>query len=201
MTDPTPRLTLNLQTSLFFDRQSVLNSHDRAVIDTLKETGALIRKTARQSIKYKPARKRRGTSNRKKRARKSNHASPGQPPFRHVRLGEFGIHKIQFYKDPNRSSVLAGPVTNRKRTKPATEVLEYGGTAAIRGQRARKSGAEKGKRPVRSVRVAARPYMNPALRTVTPKIGPIYKARINKRFRSNPPRPYLIRRVTTRIET
>ena len=74
---------------------------------------------------------------------------PGQPPSSHVGLLKDFIY---FVFDPAQRSVLVGPVRLNHTAGEAPAVLEYGGTAAITW----------GRHP-RVVRIAARPYMRPAL--------------------------------------
>jgi len=74
---------------------------------------------------------------------------PGEPPNSHVGLLK---NFIFFVFDPARRSVLVGPVRLNHTSGTAPAVLEYQGTTAITG----------GRNP-RLVRIAARPYMRPAL--------------------------------------
>jgi len=193
-----PKVTIRLDTSLFFDRAGVQRTHNSAVIDTLRAAGAAIRDSARKSIKYRPRRKPKAGV-RKRRRRMSTASSAGSPPFRHVTLGQFGIHKILFFKDPKSPSVIAGPITNRVRTKPPTEVLEYGGTMVVRGQRARRNGGSVGERPRKVARVSARPYMNPALGRVAPSIPKSYAEALRTRAAGQRWAPVRISKSTTRV--
>lgn len=131
---------------LFFDRPKVMRAVDRARRRVLSKAGAFIRQTARTSI-----RKRKGTS------------KPGSPPHSHVGL----LRKfILFGYDRQSESVIIGPVGFRKSTAP--RVLEQGGTTTVMRRR-------RGKRTERRVRVAARPYMNPALEKERPKLPEFWR--------------------------
>ncbi len=131
---------------LFFDRPKVKRAVDAARRKVLSKGGAFIRQTARTSI-----RKRKGTS------------KPGSPPYSHVGLLR---RFILFGYDRQSESVVIGPVGIKGSTAP--RVLEQGGkTTATRRRR--------GKRTERRVRVAARPYMNPALEKERPKLPELWR--------------------------
>jgi len=134
-------------TTLFFDRPKVRRAVDRAKRRALSRAGAFIRQRARTSI-----RKRKGAS------------QPGQPPRSH----EGSLRRlILFGFDRASDSVVVGPVRlNKPGEAPST--LEFGGRATVARRRTRKDG----KRVTQSkrVRIAARPYMGPALRKELPNI-------------------------------
>ncbi len=131
---------------MFFDRPKVKRAVDAARRRVLSKAGAFIRQTARTSI-----RKRKGTS------------KPGSPPYSHVGLLR---RFILFGYDRQSESVVIGPVGIKGSTAP--RVLEQGGTTTVtRGRR--------GKRTERRVRVAARPYMNPALEKERPKLPELWR--------------------------
>jgi hypothetical protein len=194
-----PKVTLRLDTSLFFDRPGIQRTHNSAVIDTLRAAGAAIRDSARKSIQYRPRRKPRNGAKRQRRRKQLKSSPAGSPPFRHVTLSQFGIHKIMFYKDPKAAAVIVGPITNRVRTKPPTEVLEFGGSMPIRGLSASKKGPNKGKRPARVARVGKRPYMNPALGRVAPSIPASYAEALATRASGQRWAPVRISKSTTRV--
>jgi len=134
-------------TRLFFDRPKVRRGVDRAKRRALSRAGAFIRQRARTSI-----RKRKGA------------APPGKPPRSH----EGSLRRlILFGFDRASDSVVVGPV---KLNKPgeAPSVLELGGRTTVTRRRTRKDG----KRVIESkrVRIAARPYMGPALKKELPNI-------------------------------
>ena len=132
--------------SLFFDRPKVRRAVDRGKRRALSRAGAFIRQRAKTSIR--------------KRKRSS---LPGQPPSSHTGL----LRKfILFGYDRRSDSVVVGPVGFRRRRAP--NVLEFGGRTRVETKR--RGGRKKRKRVVR---IAARPYMRPALekeRSSLPKV-------------------------------
>jgi hypothetical protein len=121
--------------AMFFDRPKVQRAVDRAKRRSLSRAGAFIRQRARTSI-----RKRKRTS------------QPGQPPTSHTGLLR---RFVLFGYDRRSDSVVVGPVGFRRSRAP--NVLEFGGRTTVAvGRRGR------GKKK-RTVRIAARPYMRPAL--------------------------------------
>ena len=92
---------------LFFDRQVVTNSADRAQRKVLSKFGAFVRQTARTSI-----RKRKSIS------------EPGQPPSSHTGLLK---RNIFFVFSPETRSVVIGPILLNKQSD-APRLLEHGDT-------------------------------------------------------------------------
>ena len=125
--------------SLFFDRPKIRKAVDHGKRRALSRAGAFIRQRARTSI-----RKRRRFSR------------PGEPPTSHTGLLR---RFILFGYDRQRDSVVVGPVGFRRSRAP--NVLEFGGRAVVETSRARKGSRRQRKK--RTVRIAARPYMRPAL--------------------------------------
>jgi hypothetical protein len=129
---------------LFFDRPKVQRAVDRAKRAVLARAGAFIRTTARHSI-----RKRKGS------------APPGQPPHSH----EGSLRRLIFFGyDRGTDSVVVGPVGFSRSNAP--NVLEFGGKTVVERRR-------RGKRERRSVRIAKRAFMGPALekeRSKLPKL-------------------------------
>jgi hypothetical protein len=129
---------------LFFDRLKVQRAVDRAKRAVLARAGAFIRTAARHSI-----RKRKGS------------APPGQPPHSH----EGSLRRLIFFGyDRGTDSVVVGPVGFNRSNAP--NVLEFGGKTVVERRR-------RGKRGRRSVRIAKRAYMGPALekeRSKLPKL-------------------------------
>ena len=123
--------------SLFFDRVTVRKAVDRGKRRALSRAGAFIRQRARTSI----------------RPRKRS-SRPGEPPSSHTGLLR---RLILFGYDRQRDSVVVGPVGFKRSRAP--NVLEFGGRTVVETGRARKGQ----KRKKRTVRIAARPYMRPAL--------------------------------------
>ena len=124
--------------SLFFDRPKVRKAVDHGKRRALSRAGAFIRQRARTSIR--------------KRKRSSR---PGEPPSSHTGLLR---RFILFGYDRQRDSVVVGPLGFKRSRAP--NVLEFGGRTVVESGRARRSGR---KRKKRTVRIAARPYMRPAL--------------------------------------
>lgn len=133
--------------SLFFDRKAVLDAVDKAKRAVLSKAGAFIRTVARTSI-----RKRTGS------------APPGSPPHSHVGLLR---NFILFGYDRDSDSVVVGPAKLNKPNE-APRVLEHGGvTTATRFAR--------GRLRRRRVRVAARPFMGPALEKERPRLPALWR--------------------------
>jgi len=132
--------------NLFVDREKVIRAVDKAKRAVLSKAGAFIRTVARTSI-----RKRKGS------------APPGSPPHSHVgMLRNF----ILFGYDRASDSVVVGPAKLNKPTE-APRVLEHGGvTTATRFAR--------GKLRKRRMRVAARPFMGPALEKERPRLPKLW---------------------------
>ena len=124
--------------SLFFDRPKVRKAVDRGKRRALSRAGAFIRQRARTSIR-----------------RRRRSSRPGEPPSSHTGLLR---RFILFGYDRQRDSVVVGPVGFRRSQAP--NVLEFGGRTIVESGRARRSGRARKKR---TVRIAARPYMRPAL--------------------------------------
>ena len=139
-------------TAMFFDRPKVTRTVDRAKRRVLSKAGAFIRTRARTSI-----RKRKRTSR------------PGDPPSSHAghlrRLILFGY-------DRQRESVVVGPVGFRRSIAP--NVLEVGGRTVVTRRRS-------GKTQKRTVRIAARPYMAPALEKERSNLPKVWRNSIRPR--------------------
>jgi len=132
---------------MFFDRSKVIRVADAANRKNLSKAGAFIRTTARHSI-----RSRKGAS------------PPGSPPSSHT-----GLLKrfIFFGYDAARKTVVIGPMRLNQKVGDAPAALEHGGTSVVvEGTRRR--------RRKRRVRVAARPYMRPALAKEAPKFPKLW---------------------------
>ena len=130
---------------LFFDSPKVVRAVDRTTRRVLSKFGALVRRTARSSIR--------------KRKRISE---PGSPPSSHSGL----LKKFIFFGyDPAKRSVVIGPerLTQRGRGE-APHLLEYGGTGSVQ---------RKGKR--RRAKVRARPFMGPAFEKEEPKLAAMWR--------------------------
>ncbi len=121
--------------AMFFDRPKVQRTVDRAKRRSLSRAGAFIRQRARTSIR-----------------RRKRTSRPGEPPTSHTGLLR---RFILFGYDRRSDSVVVGPVGFRRSRAP--NVLEFGGRTTVAAGR---RGRQKKKR---TVRIAARPYMRPAL--------------------------------------
>ncbi|HMN97430.1 MAG TPA: hypothetical protein PKC43_06260 [Phycisphaerales bacterium] len=168
------RPTLKLTKDSFFDRAAVIAAMDRVTHRALSRSGAIVRREARSSIKDRPRQKlkemtpeeqskyrasvaaaEREGRPKPKRPMVTESSKPGKPPYSITNLlrGKTADKRagITFDYDFRTRSVVVGPIKlNTSSGAPA--VLEHGGTTTIRTRR--KS---------RKVRVAARPYMGPAL--------------------------------------
>ena len=169
---PTAQLRV---TELFFNSKKVIDRVDAARRRVLSRQGAFVRTAARSSI-----RKRKKAS------------APGQPPSSHEgSLKRF----LLFYYDPQAETVVIGPQrTSTAATgvggEPATQVLEYGGDVLMhevqrkgrwvrRPPRAAAKEAGYGARTrVRRARVAARPYMAPALERAMKDLAKDWKGEV-----------------------
>lgn len=131
---------------VFFDRHVVMAAVDNAKRKVLSKAGAFIRTAAKTSIR-----------------KRKKSAPPESPPHSH----EGSLRRlILFGYDKAADSVVVGPVGFRQSTAP--RVLERGGTTTVTRRR-------RGRRTERRVRIAARPYMNPALEKELPKLPELWR--------------------------
>ena len=107
--------------NVFFDRDKVLKSLDKAVGKNMKKFGAYVRRSARSSIRNK---------------KKSS--PPGKPP-RNVtgKLKDF----IFFGYDQSKKTVIIGPAGFEDKPNRPPELLEHGGIV-VRPKRRRGKGQE-----------------------------------------------------------
>ncbi|GHT30585.1 hypothetical protein FACS1894214_0720 [Planctomycetales bacterium] len=107
----------------------------------LSKFGSYVRQTAKKSI-----RKRKGTS------------KPGSPPFSHTGT----LKKFLFFGyDPNKRSVVIGPVVVPGKSGKAPSTLEHGGRITL----------PKGK----STNIAPRPFMQPAFTKELPQVKSLWR--------------------------
>jgi hypothetical protein len=118
----------------------------------LSKAGAFIRTAARTSI-----RKRKGS------------APAGKPPHSHE--GSLRC-LILFGYDRSSDSVVVGPVGFEKSIAPSA--LEYGGRPTVTGKR-------RGRQEPRVVKIAARPYMGPALKKELPNLPVVWRNSVKRR--------------------
>lgn len=160
-------MTISQAKAGFFDRKAVLSAVDRAERKNLSKAGAYIRTSARSSMR-KARRKTDGelTAEEKRifdlrlRIWKQNKdgsprpkrpmapSKPGEPP----RVVTGLLKKFLFFAyDAGSKSVVIGPARLNSASGTAPATLERGGSATVGGKRRK------------TVRVAPRPYMGPAL--------------------------------------
>lgn len=151
-------LKVKAATKLFFDREAVIARVGKARAKYLNRAGAMVRLTARRSI------------------RKSDKTSkPGSTPFSH---NEHLLRNLILYAlDPSRNDAMVGPAKlNKPGTAPAT--LEHGGEATIDTFTWQRDAAGQVTRRVRTgkkrITIAARPFMGPALEKVQPQLSKLW---------------------------
>jgi len=138
--------------SLFFDSSAVLASVDSATRKVLNRIGGMIRLTARRSIKKAPSH--------------TAVSKPGKPPFSHTGL----LRNYIYYSfDFQARSVLVGPVALNAKGKDVPRTLEYSGNTKIKTKQGNKT-----------VHIAARPFMAPALIVNQPKMAALWKNSVRK---------------------
>jgi hypothetical protein len=145
----------------FFDRQAVRDRLSKANRKALSKAGAYIRRRARSSLR-----------------RRKNTSPPGQPPSVHTADAVATLKNILFAYEPERESLVVGPVKLNQKTLLGPElgyatvpqVQEFGArvkTREVRVGNRWRSGVRR-VRPGQPVRVRAatypaRPFMGPAL--------------------------------------
>ena len=155
--------------NLFFDRQAVLDAVSRAERKVLSRGGAILMRSARKSIKpvgkrvLKRLKKSRGKGGRKR--VDGLVSKPGQPPLSHTGLLR---NNIFFAFEPVQSSVVVGPIRLNQKISGIPAILERGGQSKVM------SGGRRKRRVIRTVKVAARPYMGPALVREQSKLPPLW---------------------------
>ena len=142
--------------NLFFDRAFVIERIDAASRKAMSRGGAIVMRSARKSIKDGVVLARgRVKEGERRQVVERRTSKPGDPPFSQVGLLR---DNILFAFDPASRSVVVGPARLGKSTG-APETLEFGGTTVIERPPQRRDG----RREKATVRIAARPYMAPAL--------------------------------------
>lgn len=135
-----------LAVKVILDFRELRRKAAKAKEKVLKRSGAIVRATMRNSIKY----------------RAKGSSPPGSPPFSHVRSG--GIKNLIFFEvDARTQSVIIGPAADpqaRRNIAPVPGTLEGGGRSRIRlpPRLRRKMGKN-----ATIAKVAARPFARPAL--------------------------------------
>ena len=145
---------------MFFDGKEVVAKTDKAARIVLSKIGAFVRREAKSSI-------RRG-------GKKHKASLPGQPP-----RSQTGLLKrfIFFGYDTSSQSVVVGPAKlGGFKGKDAPHTLEYGGSTEVQAFDPSTHGAKIKK----NVKIAARPYMTPALNKNLPKLPAMWANSIKK---------------------
>lgn len=162
-------LTIDQAKDFFFDRPAVIAAIDRGTRQALSRGGAIVRREARTSIKKGTVLRRgRTRAGERRQVATVRSSKPGNPPF--SQTGLLRQH-IYFAADLDRQSVVIGPARLNAKDTSAPSTLEYGGTATVRRMRIRRPGrTELRWTAPRQVRIAPRPYMNPALARVAGRL-------------------------------
>ena len=167
----------------FFDRPKVQAALVKARTKALKKAGAYVRRAARSSMR-----------------RRAKASAPGTPPSAHAGKGLHSLKTILFAYEPNRSTVVIGPVGfNQKNSGISVPRLhEYGGTLQIqefryitgddpgpwrRVNKRAKPKPQPGKKielRTRTANYPKRPFMQPALQKESPKFADIFKDALAK---------------------
>lgn len=172
--------TVNQAKGLFFDSDKVKSLTDAATRRNLGKSGGEVRKIARRSMRKARMKSRGDMTEREIRVfdlrvaqwkltkqgprpkRPLAASKPGEPP--RVRRGDIKQQLFYVY-DPSSKSVVVGPAKLSRATgAPAT--LEFGGST--RGSFGK------------TVTVAKRPYMQPALAVARPKMSELWKNSVRK---------------------
>lgn len=183
--------TLAQWKALFFDRSVIERAAGKAKIKALSRMGAVVRRTAQTSMRY-----RKGPS------------APGTPPSAHksgrlAALKKMGRAKyngallremLYFAYDPKIGDTIVGPLGFKTRGTPIPALHEFGGErAAFKGEvMAVKNPAgrdERGRFYSRGVqlvklkgtlRYPARPFMRPALDKAIPKFAASFRGTVSR---------------------
>jgi hypothetical protein len=165
-------IVIRTETTAFFDREVVLKAIGTAKAKALSRAGAFVRRNARSKLR--------------KRGRPSR---PGEPP----RVFSDRLRDIRFAYDAASEQLVCGPVKYEQRfpggdgrpiggTVPGT--LEKSGAVTVvdvlrngkwrRDSRALRKFAPDAERRQRTLDIAARPFMRPALEEEAPKFPALF---------------------------
>jgi len=148
-------MSIGKSKDFFFDRERVVRAMDAATRKALSKGGAFVMRGARRSIKEGKTRPR-GRAREGETPKVVQRVSlPGSPPYSRTGLLRDRI-LFAAVLGSGSPSVVVGPERINK-SSGAPETLEFGGTTVVERRRS-KGGVER-----RTVRIAARPYMAPAL--------------------------------------
>lgn len=181
-------MTIKQAKAGFFNSAELRQAIDAGKQKALARGGAIVMRSARKSIKdpgrirlaemtaeeRKAFRRRQAIAAyygkpKPRKPRRRATSRPGQPP-----LNQTGLLRrwILFAYDRDRESVVIGPAKINRPTM-APSVLEYGGTGIIETRK-------DGKAVTLRARIAARPYMNPALRREASKLPDKWRNAISR---------------------
>lgn len=178
--------------ALFFDRRAVQAAADAGRLRALRRFGAVVRRTAQTSMRY-----RKGPS------------APGTPPSAHkskqlAALKKLGrakhngalLRELLFYAyDPKTRSTVVGPLGFKARGTPIPQLHEFGGerqaykgeTMAVKNPAGRDEKGRFYSRGVHLVKLAgktlrypARPFMGPALKKSLPRFAASFKGTVSR---------------------
>ncbi len=149
---------------LFFDREAVRRRVKPASRRALSRAGAFVRTSARTSIRCRKA-----------------VSAPGSPPSAHAKRSP-NLKTILFGYDPRSESVVVGPVRlNGSSSVRVPRILELGGDVTLTQTLVGKAWltskkATNPRQPTRkkTVKYAARPFMNPALEVNRPQLPSLW---------------------------
>jgi len=144
----------------YFERQRLQRRMRGVNRRALNRAGAIIRRRARQSIRFRKDPKATKV-NRRGRKRKKVRSVAGDVPFSHVKPG---IKRIFFAYEPSRESVIVGAAKFPSKILRSPGILESGGVTQFRS----------GRRMKRK-RQAARPFMRPALANARADLPPLWR--------------------------
>ncbi len=164
------QMSVSRAKNLFFDRAFVIERVDAATRKALSRGGAILMRSAQKSIKDAKVFAKGRTKKGEPRKMVVRQSKPGEPPMSHTGLLRDNLF---FAFDPSAKSVVVGPAKlNGGSGAPST--LEFGGTAKV-------TRYAKGKRETKTVQIAARPYMRPALEREQSKLPEQLRNSVSKR--------------------
>ena len=198
-------MTLKEAKEGFFDRQKVIDAVGKAAAGALSRGGSLIRADSQRSIKYEEESSQPGHPPHAHRTIKITRKDPASGLPRQTKAGKVRMYAVSplregilFSWDANTRSVVVGPTRIREKIGIAPKVLEHGGqgkivttvrqqktagpqTAGPKRQLTQKQIAAIRRkqtvkqRQVRTVNIAPRPYMGPALERKRNEIPRLFK--------------------------
>lgn len=165
----------------YFDRALVQNAIGKANARNLSRGGAIVRTAARDILRKKGKKTKKGTIYaRNGLISEGPAANPGEPPRRHTGKLRDGV---RFAYEFGRGSVVIGPVRYNIDGGRVPSLLEFGGTITRKFKqypggymfRARNNRLRPGQRLLtRKQRYHAFPYMGPAMTKAAPKVPQLW---------------------------